>query len=376
MQLIIYESSAFGGCYDYARHLAPAYAAHPAVRSVRLLLPAGAAYDGPEARRVLWPDWRHWPHPLLGKLYFLWRQVANPLTLFGYLLVRGPRWVLLNDFEQATACLWAPLYRWVLFWHRFAVFLHDPDRDAYPPSPSISAWQMRCMMRAMHLGFYHETLPAKPYYRNKATHYLALPHGLYPAALPDTALMQQLAPQLAAGRVFTLLGNIRPEKNLALILQALAQVPDAVLLVAGRPANSSVDVAQYQQQAQRLGVAARVVWLLRYLTQAEMSAVIELSHVVLLYYSATFASQSAVLNQVAPFGKALIVSRTASALAYTVQRFGNAYLVEPDQPDALAQAMRSIDPDPSQWQAAWQAYRHYASWQHHVQMAVAEFESL
>lgn len=373
MRITIYESSSFGGCYDYSLQLLQAYANQVEVESVKLLLPTQAKASASGIRKKLLPDELATHSVFLKKLWFIFRTFYNPLILFFHLLFQKKSYVLLNDFEQLSAWLWAPMFRIFLRKHTFAVFLHDPDRDAYPPSQKVSAWLMRCMMQTMHLAFYHEILPQKTYYNsNNRTRYIAVPHGIYPAPKPDSTMQTLLKSEIKERYCFAQVGNIRHEKSTDLAIRALANHPDAHLIIAGKAASSSVDVDQYKSLAKECKVHNRITWINRFLTEAELSAVISSTDAILLYYRSTFASQSAILNLIAPFRKTLIVSETPSALTNTVRTFSNGILAKADKAEELSQAMhlaQKQDAKPNQWDA----FLQYASWQRNAEIAVQAF---
>ena len=370
INIIIYESSSFGGCYDYSRQLISAYAKQDGVESVELLLPKNASATGKGVKRFLLWDELSTTIIIVKKLWFILRVFVNPLLLFFYLLFKKQRHVLLNDFEQLSAWYWSPLYRFLLPWHSFSVFLHDPDRDAYPPSPKVSSFLIKVMMHTMDLAFYHEILPDKPYYKGKRTRYIAVPHGIYPAPPPDVHLLETLNNEIVDRYCFAIIGNIREEKNVDLAIRALANVPNGHLVIAGKTANSSVDIARYHQLSKELNVENRITWITRFLSEAELSSVISRCDAVLLYYRSSFTSQSAIVNLIAPFKKKLIVSDTSSALATTVRKFGNGILVPPDEVVALTKVMEKLPEQNNSFSEAWQDYIQYASWENNAFITV------
>jgi len=371
MNLIIYESSSFGGCYNYSIELFKAYKANELVNKCSLILPWKSNYRGIGVAHLLLND-RTFNFPLISKFLFLFRQCLNPIILFFYLLFRPVSIVILNDFEQTTAFLWAPLYRLFLRKHRFAVVLHDPDRDAYPPSKSFSEFNMKQLMAAMHLALYHEFLPDKSYYKpNGKTKYLSVPHGIYPPAPIDRELFQWLLRQKPADNylVISILGNIRSEKNYQLAIDALCSFPDLILLIAGSPANSEVNTSVLKQQAQTNGVSDRIIWIEKFLSDSEMSASIEASDIILLNYSSSFTSQSGILNQVAPFKKKLIVSNLHSGLTSLIKKFELGILCEPDSLDGLQIAVQTALESPVSI-PAWDNYITFASWDNHINIVL------
>ena len=351
-----------------------AYRRHPDVEEVVLLLPANAALDGEGGERILLPDDRTG-----SRWHFLWRHFVNPLILLRYLLKSskgfggfsrtqqpGQTFVLLNDFEQMSAPLWAPLFRWLLRGIKMGVFLHDADRDAYPPSPAISGWCMKQMMRCAHLALFHGTLPQRSYYHpNGKTTYLCVKHGLYPPAVPDAGTLHAIAEWGKGLRVkYIIPGHIRPEKNYEMAIQALVTAPDAGLIIAGSPANSNITTHGLRRLALEQGVANRVLWLEQYLSEPEMSAALSAADVVLLYYAGSFHAQSGILNQVVPLRKPVITGNLPNALTETVKEYQLGWVVEADNPVQLARCMQLLDPDSINPQ--WDRMTHEVAWDKQV----------
>lgn len=369
MHIIIYESSSHGGCYKYAIELFRAYGHRPESESVTLCLPCNAKLTGSGIRHILLSDGKTG-----NKLHFLWRHFANPLIFLSHLISQKRSlkkqsatepaiFVLFNDFEQMSASLWAPLFRWLLKGVRFGVFLHDADRDAYPPTPGLSAWCMKQMMKTMHLGLYHGHLPQRSYYLpNGITNYLRVEHGLYQPAVPDKLLQEQIATWRGSidGIVLIIPGHIRKEKNYEAAIRAIQQIPGMGLIIAGSAASSSESTHELRKLAQSLGVAQQILWIEKYLSEEEMSAAMLASDVVLLYYASSFHAQSGILNQVAPLRKPVITGRLNNALTYTVERFALGWVIEADNEDALKNCLTSLHPD--QISPKWDSYFEKADW--------------
>lgn len=348
VNIVIYESSAHGGCYKYALELFKAYKQTKGVNRVSLLLPRNAEYLDSKGgvEKILLPDNKQGK-----KWHFLWRQFANPWLLFCFLKRYSTNnmsrtFVLLNDFEQTSAPIWAPLFKLLLSNCIFGVFLHDADRDAYPPFPRASAWCMIRMMSLMDIALYHGTLPDKSYYtQNKQTKYLQVVHGLYQPATPDNETINRINDwrENLSGPVFIIPGHIRAEKNYEMAINAIAKHPTAGLIIAGSAANSNVSTKQYKQLVQSLNIADRLFWLEKYLTEEEMTAAIKASDTVLLYYSSTFNAQSGILNQVAPLQKPVITGQLNNALTQTVAKYNLGWIIEADNQEALTQCLAELD---------------------------------
>lgn len=363
LNVIIYESSSFGGCYDYSIALHKAYNKDPRVSACTLLLPGNAQVEVEGISNRLVSD----QPSFLTKLHFLWRQIANPMRLFVYVRRLPQSLVLFNDFEQLTSFLWVWLFRNFAAHHTYAVFLHDPDRDAYPPSRSVSSWCMRHMMSLMDWAFYHESLPDRLYYSTGSTKYLSLPHGVYDLPAADKELFTALAAKKNEKQIMLILGAIRSEKNYLLAISLLPKFPELQLLIAGKPANSNETIGELRNLTLKLGVDNRVTIIDRFLSYAEISACIEVSEIIWLNYAKSFQSQSAVLNTIAPYQKKFLVSEGDSSMASLCQKFKVGKLVVPDDRHSAIEGLQELLMESNQ---DWSHYLSYASWERQVDLVI------
>ena len=374
MRIVIYNSSSFGGCFDYGRELLDAYSRNPKVSSCSWWIPVNADSEKTERiRKILLNDKPAVENRILRQLHFLFRSVFNPMLLFLRLAATRDSLVILNDFEQLTAFLWVPLFKRVLGRrHRFAIILHDPDRDAYPPNLAWTNYSMNLIMGLTDFAFYHDSLPEKSYYKTGTSCvYLDLPHGIFRMPEPDPECLALIHKMNANHlKIMAIPGNIREEKNYDIAIRSLVSLPDFALLIAGAPANARVDSDRYRSLASDCGVADRVFWLERYLSAGELSAVVAGADVIVLNYADSFTSQSGILNVAAPFKKVLVVSDGPSSLAAVVRKFSIGTIVKDSTPGALATAMVQSLENPESKKAAWESYLAFASWDRHVEMAI------
>ena len=369
INLIIYESSSFGGCYKYSICLFEHYSKHKQVKLCKLIIPSNSEFASLDVNAILSNDLPLATHRMLKKFYFIFRQFYNPIRLLFFLINEPRSFVLLNDFEQITAFFWVPIYKLFLSKHRFGVFLHDPDRDDYPPSKKLSQWSMKLMLSLCSFGFYHEHLPDKSYYRdNSFTKYFSVPHGIYEPHKRSEIFFQEIQAHKGCGKIIlSILGNIRSEKRYEDIIRLLPLHNNWILLIAGSSANSNVDTWAYKQEAQMLKVEDQILWVERYLTESELTACIEASDVILLNYSSTFTSQSGILNVIAPFKKRLIVSETNSSLSLIVKRFNIGFLCDLYSLDSLEMSILNSTKMENK-DTYWEDYLSYASWTNHVNL--------
>jgi len=377
MRILIYNSSSFGGCFEYGKSIFKAYKKHSGVDSVSWWIPENSSVEeSAEIRKLFMSDKPFIKIKAFKQLHFLVRVFINPILLLKRLAAQPPSIVIFNDFEQLSAFLWVPMFRWILGRkHRFVILLHDPDRDAYPPNLEFTRRSMKLIMSLMDVGMYHDFLPEKPYYQNlNSCRFLDIPHGFYDMPEPDALLLEELMKLESPGTtILTIPGNIREEKNYHLAIEALASLPNHWLIIAGSASNARVDISRYKQLAENLGVQNRVVWIEKFLSEEELSAVIEVSDVVVLNYAVSFTSQSGILNVVAPFRKELIVSDGPSSLASVLKKFKVGELVYPGSVDSLVAGLKRLASEETEVRHNWEDYLAYASWENHVNTAMECF---
>ena len=366
-RVVLYHPNSFGGTYDYVLNVFEAWKRRGDV-DVTLLLPTNAKFEAEGVQKILLPDLIE-GNKVKRQAHFVWRSWVNPMRLWRYLRAeKGKTFVLFDEFDQLTALAWTPLFKVTKAPnHTYAIMLHDPDRDAYPPGPVMATRTMKAIMELMDIGFYHELLPDRPYYQQNHTRYESIPFGVYPRYEPDPTFLTELIKQKEPGQIWAgLIGNIRHEKNYHLAIQALPSVPHLHLVIAGRASSSAVDVNAYKALAEDLGVADRIIWLDRFLSDGELAAVITASDMMLLAYSATFKSQSAVLALVAPYHRNLVASDGASGLAIITRQFDLGELVEPDSLLSLIDGLQRLLAKGLTPRPGWADYNGYYTWDNHV----------
>lgn len=155
--------------------------------------------------------------------------------------------------------------------------------------------------------------------------------------------------------VFLFFGNLMPSKGVPDLLAAFAQLrsagADAHLVVAGYP-TKFVSVPDMRQQAAALGIAESVTFDLRYIPTEMVGGLMRLATAVIYpYHNST---QSGALQVAYSFGRPVIATRVGG-LPEAVDEGQSGLLVPPQDPAALAAAMRHLldHPDQSQAMAAY-----------------------
>lgn len=371
-RVVIYESSSFGGNYRYAQELIEAYKRHQDVEFATLILPRNADAISETSKKILLNDQLQ-GSTLKKKLLFLLRTFFNPLFFLCWLTKQQPSIVIFNDFEQLSSPFWVPWFKLFARKHQFYIVLHDPDRDAYPPNRVISGFTMKCLLWLCRNALYHEYLPKKSYYTSSKVKFLSIPHGLYPQPTADSILLQQLNAKKESKILLSILGNIRVEKNYEQALRCLVDLPDCLLLIAGKPSNSTMNVDALKEMSLHLGVDDRVIWLVCYLTEAELTASIEATDICLLNYLPSFTSQSGLINMYAPFKKKVIISEIESGLSFLNKRFSFGAFCNPLDDQSFIEAVTNVRKQ--DYADFWSDYLQYASWDMQVNLVLNEIQN-
>jgi glycosyltransferase involved in cell wall biosynthesis len=135
------------------------------------------------------------------------------------------------------------------------------------------------------------------------------------------------------GRTLLFFGLIRDYKGLDVLLQALPEIPDARLVVAGDPLDP----------VERVDVDGRVEWRLRFLPQAEVRELMAQAAAVVLPYRSL--DSSGVLATAIGYRRTVVVTDVGS-LGEIVREFGVGEVVPPgDVPALAAAATRLLEPE-------------------------------
>jgi glycosyltransferase involved in cell wall biosynthesis len=138
-------------------------------------------------------------------------------------------------------------------------------------------------------------------------------------------------------------------------------VPHAFLVIAGSVASGKdKSFSYYRRLAEELGVAGRCRFVEGFLQQEELGRFFAGTDFVLLTYSASFHSQSGVLNVAAFARKPVLASAAPSPMIETVTRYALGVAVPPDSQEAVVEGMQRLlagEPTPR-----WEEYDKAASW--------------
>jgi len=325
-----------------------------------------------------------------GKIYrmlFLLKQLVwNQLILFRAVLCHRPNAVLLASYCEYLSPIWVwlQLFAAKTLGVTFVAVLHDPVRNFvvgpswwHKLSVQLAYWPLSAV-------FVHQTPPPEADIPPHVRVY-EVPHGLFPVGKPTRSRedfrREWGIPEEAV--VFLSFGFIRDSKNLDLLIRALPENPAACLVVAGRVQSESVNkpVAFYEKLARDLGVSQRVKFIVKFIPDEDIVGYFQAADVLALTYSASFRSQSGVLNTAAHVDKPLLASCGPGPLRDCVEKFGLGEFVGPDDAQAVSAGMaRLIDFVNARRRGDcllagsprmdWSGYREYASWDRNARIVM------
>lgn len=175
-------------------------------------------------------------------------------------------------------------------------------------------------------------------------HHGAFEHLTAPAAVPDS-----LPPELheAPGPVVLFFGLLRPYKGVDVLLQAWSRLDDERLWQAvGRGELWVVGRPRMPLDSLRRSASTNVRFVPRFVSQRELQAVFRRADVVVLPYSRTGRfDTSGVLATALAFGKAIVLTEVGAFPEVAAQ--DAAWLVAPDDPAPLADALATLVTDPA-----------------------------
>ena len=301
---------------------------------------------------------------LVKKIKMVWRMIANHSMLARQIWKRRPDLVLLDSYTEYFAPLWVwphcllARFRGV----RYAANLHDPVRS-YQVGP---AWWHKLSVRQAYLPLdfvlVHDRLP-EPSPVPSRVRVVQVPVGVYEISGRTVNIRetQQSWGVKDGQKVFLAFGYVRDGKNLDLVVRALAQIPEAFLVVAGSVASTKDKPFDYYRKlAAQLGMIDRCHFAEGFVADDELGKYFAGADFVLLTYAASFHSQSGVLNIAARARKPVLASASPSPLMESVRKFNLGVVVEPDSPGAVINGMKqllSAPPSPR-----WEDYEAAASW--------------
>jgi glycosyltransferase involved in cell wall biosynthesis len=286
-------------------------------------------------------------------------------------------------------------FRWFVEWTRLTSYLSraKPDIVQYGsiefPFEAFFLWWLR--LRGLHLGQicheyikrgeHHELLSSiilqinYQVYKNFSAIFLhsenirddflhtyeiplerlhLIVHGnemIFPKSTNQNSPTDVLRQQYQLGmdqRIILFFGSITPDKGVADLVKAFARVHAAQeqtrLVIAGMP-SKEMDMKPVAQLVDELSINHAVTFDLRYLPINEIESLMKLADVVVFPY--TYSTQSGAIHVAYAFGKP-VVATSVGEFPEVVEDGKSGYLVPPEAPEVLADAILKIINDPAQ----------------------------
>lgn len=300
----------------------------------------------------------------LKRLKMSWQIFANQWQLARQIWKLRPNVVLLDSYVEYFAPFWVWPH-WLLARFagvKYAANLHDPVRS-FIVGPrwwhNLSVWLARLPLDFVLV--HHEPPAHSPVTGNLRV--VRVPHGLYEIGGPafDAAEIRKSWGVKAGQKVFLMFGFVRDGKNLDLAVHALAEVPEAFLVVAGSVASAKdKPFSFYQNLANELGVSDRCRFFEGFVSDEEMGKYFSGTDFVLLTYASSFHSQSGVLNIAARARKPVLASSSPGPLVESVKQFHLGITVEPDSASGVVNGIKTMLTSPLT--PRWDEYEAAASW--------------
>lgn len=367
--ILIYSSSAAGGMPHYAHYQAQELARR-GIAVTMLCRPDHPWAASPTRYTML----RGLPVPpvgrgLVAKALRVWCHIWGHFVLLGAIMQMRPSAVLFEENTEYFAAIWAwphILLSWLGL--PYIINLHDPVRALWFGPRWFGRLSLWAAYRVLKGGLIHGEPPAGAYLPRWMVTEI-VPHGLFGHMAerePPFDLRERLG---IAPDAFVLLsfGHITDRKNQHLLVEAMAQVPGAVLVIAGpQPSTRQRGAAFYRQQAAALGCADRVHVIDRFIPDDEAAACFAAADAAALTYDRTFVSQSGVLQLAAQWNRPVLASGGDGPLRAAVEGSGIGIFVEPDSTAAIVSGLQSLMASPPPDPARFAAFRESASWEANV----------
>jgi glycosyltransferase involved in cell wall biosynthesis len=375
-RLLYYAPFSYGGLLNYAQEQANAIA-RQGVEVALLCTPEFTKRDEDDyhvlplltdtrpktGQSKVWRPFRH-----------VWVTLSNLWRLRREIIRGSYRHVLFASYGEYFAPLWARWFRPLAA--RGVVFgavVQEPVRD-FQVGPRwwhrFSVWSGYSFLR---YAFTHDVVRLDTCGEVSGLQTAVVPYG--PHKFPEpTQSRAETRKKLGVPESALLLfsfGHIRDNKNLDYAVRALAELPEAWLLVAGaRSASSQKPADFYVDMAKSLGVAGRCVWRIDYISEEEAANLFSASDLVLLTYSSSFRSASGVLHVAARYRRPCIASAGQGSLQSVVRNYGLGAWIEPGEPDAVVRGVR--DWISNKTEPRWDAYDRDNSWDRNAEIVVRE----
>jgi len=321
---------------------------------------------------------RKLPKPLRAA-FFLKETLQAQHALVQHLRKSQTEYVLLGDFSEYLAPVWEPMLRVQKERQglRFGCILHDPVRS-FVRGPEW--WHELSVAKAFSLlshAFVHGPVPEDVSKCFPQVEFVEVPHGVFSANVtaPTSEIARKALGLPLDEPLFLQFGHVRDNKNLDLIIEALANTDGFHLVVAGEVASATQrGEAYYRGLVHRLGLQSRVHFRFGFVKEEEIPLLFAAADAVCLVYTKSFRSMSGVLAHAITYCSPVIAAGGVGPLQNIVLRYGLGEWLDEVSARAITDAMEVVSRENVQ-APDWQRCREECSWKLNAELVAARIRS-
>lgn len=380
MRILYYSPSSYGGIADYAHEQAnalvkigadvdflctPDYPSRREAKYTRLNCLKEMKLTSSTSNKLI--KAAHYIRIILGN----YRQLASIIQKHSY------KHVLLGAYAEYLAPLWSYQFRKLARQGTtFGAVIHDPIRDFVLGPLWWHRWSIASAYSFLDKAFTHEAVNLDTASSKRQIETTVIPHGIYglPSINKSRGSMRSDLGLPPPATVILAFGHIRANKNINLAIEAMVNVPDVYLIVAGKAQSSSQKLVEhYQSLAKSFGVADRCRWQIGFIPEQEAANLFEMSDLVLLTYSQTFRSASGVLSMAACSRKICLVSSGEGPLKTAIKDHPVGLWIEPDSVAAISDGLKTLI-HKEELSFDWTDYLQANSWDQNAKAVLGAFK--
>jgi glycosyltransferase involved in cell wall biosynthesis len=297
------------------------------------------------------------------------QTIRNQLLFAWEVYKNRPSIVLSASHIDSQSPVWVWPHLLLVFLRKtiYAINLHFPNRDHHIGPKWWQRLAARMAFKPFRIALAHKRIfPASLIPGFVRT--VEVPLGPEPlAAIRENPKLIRKNWKVPRGKkVFLAFGHVRNHKNLDLVIRALADNPQAFLVIHGRVSNHrDRPLKYYQMLADDLGLSKRVLITDDFVPDEKRESYFEAADFIVSTYSSAFHSQTATLATAAKARRRVLASSGSSPMRDLVEHFGLGVHVEADSSDAIADGMATLLhgslPEPR-----WEDFQNYATWETNV----------
>lgn len=335
-----------GGIGRYVHELLSRMANRPGVEIELACIPS--YHYRQSAKYPLWPGLREISHhvPWRRRLRFAINLVVNPLRAIRHARRTGAQIIHLSTIPHVTFALWSRALRRSGL--KLVATAHDIRRSHGLIWHSYEVEQLKRLYRSCEAIFVHSEYQRQDlvdFAGVPADRVVVVPHGPYYHG-PPTASKEELRRRYGIPldkQVALFFGDIRPDKNLDLLLRAMVPYKDRLfLLVAGRIKGANPHPLEYYHRiVAENGISDAVRFDIRFIPDDEVADLFTLADWVALPYGRSFTSQSGVLNVAVVYRRPVLASGCGT-FRETVKAYEIGIIVPPDDVAELTAGIRTM----------------------------------